>query len=81
LYSLYFKNKKPRNVEISRFLRGGAYKARIYTLILNTFRDLSRFLKETAGRSDAKLARSGARLQATAEMKGGELAITFHPTT
>ena len=60
---------------------GGAYEARIYTLILNTFRDLSRFLKETAGRSDAKLARSGARLQATAEMKGGELAITFHPTT
>ena len=34
LYSLYFKNKKPRNVEISRFLRGGAYEARSHTHIL-----------------------------------------------
>lgn len=43
------------------------------------FRDLSRFLKEIDGRSDVRLARSEARTQATAEMKGGEHAIFFHP--
>ena len=44
--------KKPEDVEIFGFFDGGAYEARIYTL-----------------------------LSKHVEMKGGEHAISFHPTT
>jgi hypothetical protein len=45
------------------------------------FRDLSRFLKEIDGRSDARIARSEARMQSTAEISTyPEMLIYSTPT-